>query len=120
MLSTTYTDNGNPLVSMRTAQHLFDKKDLDHIFIRRLILDMETGIGDGAYSFETGINPQAALAWSDDGGHTWSNQYTASMGAAGRYRTRVIWRRLGHSRDRIFQVTISDPVKKILIGAYAS
>ena len=120
MRSDVYEDNGLPLVSMRTSQHLFDKKGMENIFIRRLILDMETGIGDGAYSFETGINPQAALAWSDDGGHTWSNQYTASMGAAGRYRTRVIWRRLGHSRDRIFQVTISDPVKKILIGAYAS
>jgi hypothetical protein len=120
MRSDVYEDNGLPQVSMRTSQHLWDKKGMENIFIRRLTLDMETGVGDGATALQTGIDPQAGLAWSDDGGHTWSNEYTASMGAAGRYRTRVIWRRLGYSRDRIFRVTISDPVKKILIGGDAA
>lgn len=120
MRSDVYEDNGLPQVSMRTSQHLWDKKGMENIFIRRLTLDMETGVGDGVTALQTGIDPQAGLAWSDDGGHTWSNEYTASMGAAGRYRTRVIWRRLGYSRDRIFRVTISDPVKKILIGGDAA
>jgi len=119
MRSDVYEDNGLPLVSMRTSQHLWDKKGMENIFIRRLTLDMETGVGDGASALQTGIDPQAGLAWSDDGGHTWSSQYNASMGRAGSYRTRVIWRRLGISRDRIFQLTISDPVKRILIGADA-
>jgi hypothetical protein len=87
---------------MRTSQHLFDKKGMENIFIRRLTLDMETGVGDAASALQTGIDPQAGLAWSDDGGHTWSNEYTTSM---------------GYSRDRIFQVTISDAVKRVLIGA---
>ncbi len=117
MASNIYQDNGNPLVSMRTSQHLFDKKGMENIFIHRLTLDMETGVGDGASALQTGMDPQAGLTWSDDGGHTWSSEYTASMGAAGRYKTRVIWRRLGYSRDRIFRVTISDPVKRILLGA---
>ncbi len=120
MRSDVYEDNGLPLVSMRTSQHLFDRKGMENIFIRRLTLDMETGVGDGGLALQTGMDPQAALAWSDDGGHTWSNEYIASMGAAGRYRTRVIWRRLGYARDRIFRVTISDPVKRILIGADAA
>ncbi len=118
MRSDVYQDNGLPLVSMRTSQHVFDKKGMENIFIRRLVLDMETGVGDGAAQ-QGGMEPQAGLAWSDDGGHTWSNEYWASMGAAGRYRTRVIWRRLGWSRDRIFRVSISDPVKRVLIGADA-
>ncbi len=119
MRSDVYVDNGSPLVSMRTSQHLLDKKSMENLFIRRLALDMETGVGDGGFTLQTGIDPQAALLWSDDGGHTWSNEHLASMGPAGRYRTRVVWRRLGVSRDRIFKLAISDPVKRVLINAYA-
>ena len=118
MSSSIYEDNGQPLVSMRTAQHLFDKQDMENIFIRRLILDMETGVGDAGLLLETGINPQAALSWSDDGGHRWSNEYMASMGAAGQYRTRVIWRRTGRQPRPDLQGAISDPVKRVLINAY--
>jgi hypothetical protein len=74
---------------------------------------METGVGDAA----TGFAPACALSWSDDGGHRWSGEYAASMGAAGRYKTRAVWRRLGSFRDRIFRIAISDPVKRVIIGA---
>jgi hypothetical protein len=63
------------------------------------------------------LNSQAALSWSDDGGHTWSNDYLASVGAIGQYKTRLIWRRLGYSRDRVFRIAMSEPTKKVLIGA---
>jgi hypothetical protein len=113
MRSDVYTDNGLPLVSVRTAQHIFDPNDLSTLFIRRLTVDMETGVGDAA----TGFAPACALSWSDDGGHRWSGEYAASMGAAGRYKTRAVWRRLGSFRDRIFRIAISDPVKRVIIGA---
>ncbi len=64
MRSDVYEDNGQPLVSMRTSQHLWDKKGMEHIFIRRLTLDMETGVGDGDAALQTGIDPQAALSWA--------------------------------------------------------
>ncbi len=32
-----------------------------------------------------GVNPQAMLRWSDDGGHTWSNEHWRSMGRIGEY-----------------------------------
>ena len=63
------------------------------------------------------LNSQAALSWSDDGGHTWSNDYLAPMGAVGQYKARLIWRRLGYSRDRVFRIAMSEPTKKVLIGA---
>ena len=63
-------------------------------------------------------NPTGLLSWSDDGGHTWSNDHPASLGVMGNYKNRAIWRRLGASRNRIFRIAISDPVKKVLIGAY--
>ncbi|MDE2144969.1 MAG: hypothetical protein KGJ01_03330, partial [Patescibacteria group bacterium] len=60
-----YTDNGQPIVRVRTTQHL--SKDMKTVFIRRLQVDIETGVGD-----VTGIDPQVMLSWSDDGAHTWS------------------------------------------------
>lgn len=63
-------------------------------------------------------NPTAVLSWSNDGGHLWSNEHFASLGKEGQYITRLIWRRLGSSRDRVFRVVISDAVKKVLIASH--
>jgi len=64
-----------------------------------------------------GVNPQAMLRWSNDGGSTWSNEHWTSIGKIGRYQNRAIWRRLGMARDRIFEVSISDPVKAVIVSA---
>lgn len=45
------------------------------------------------------------LRWSDDGGYSWSNYYAISMGNIGQYRKRIIWRRLGNGRQRVFEVS---------------
>jgi hypothetical protein len=39
------------------------------------------------------------------------------MGALGQYNTNIEWRRLGRSRQRVFEVAGSDPVKTTLIDA---
>ena len=88
----------------RTAQHVVQ-------------LDCESGVG---LDTGQGSNPQVMLRWSDDGGHTWSNEHWASMGGIGAYGTRVIWRRLGMTeklRDRVYEVSGTDPVKIAIIGA---
>jgi hypothetical protein len=67
-----------------------------------------------------GIDPQVMLRWSDDGGHTWSNEHWRSMGKTGTYGTRVIWRRLGMTlklRDRVYEVSGTDDVKIAIMGA---
>jgi hypothetical protein len=111
----TYTDNGNEIARIRTAPHL--SKGLKNLFHSSFQLDMETGVGlDGASSTQ-GADPQVMLQWSDDGGHTWSNERWTDIGTIGRTKTRVIWRRLGCSRDRVYRVKVSDPVKVVLIGA---
>jgi hypothetical protein len=58
------------------------------------------------------------LDWSDDGGHTWSNEHWASIGKIGEYKNRARWKRMGRSRNRIYSTTITDPVKTVMIGAY--
>jgi hypothetical protein len=62
-------------------------------------------------------NPQAMLRWSNDGGSTWTKYYTVSIGQLGRYKNRAIWRRLGMARDRVFEVSITDPVNAVIVGA---
>jgi hypothetical protein len=68
----------------------------------------------------TAIDPQVMLRWSDDGGHTWSNDHWRSMGKTGTYGTRVIWRRLGMTlklRDRVYEVSGTDQTKIAIMGA---
>ncbi len=67
-----------------------------------------------------GANPEAMLRWSDDGGHTWSNEHWTGMGRIGQYGYRTIWRRLGMTqklRDRVYEVSGTDPVKIAIMGA---
>lgn len=112
-----YTDDTDPITRMRTAPVI--TSELKRIFYNRFQLDMETGVGlDGGVQ---GSNPQIMLQFSDDGGHTWSSESWASAeqtaGAIGAYNTRVIWRRLGKSRNRVFRVKVTDPVKVAIAGA---
>jgi hypothetical protein len=65
----------------------------------------------------TTTNPQVMLRWSNDGGSTWSKEYWVSIGKMGKYRNRAIWRRLGQARDRVFEVSITDPVNAVIIAA---
>lgn len=72
------------------------------------------------FSVIEGANPQVMLRWSDDGGHTWSSEHWKSMGKIGRYGFRTIWRRLGMTvkiRDRVYEVSGTDPVKIAIMGA---
>jgi hypothetical protein len=61
--------------------------------------------------------PQAMLRWSNDGGSTWSREYWVTIGQLGKYKNRAIWRRLGMARDRVFEVSISDPVNAVIVSA---
>jgi hypothetical protein len=72
------------------------------------------------YEDEVGYSPQAMLRWSDDGGHTWSSEHWASMEPLGQYGYRTFWRRLGMTqklRDRVYELSGTDPVKIAIIGA---
>jgi hypothetical protein len=109
----TYSDNGSPIPRIRSAPHM--SQSLNRVFHSSFQLDMETGVGtDGSGQ---GSAPVAVLQWSDDGGHTWSNEKEASIGAIGSTKARAIFRRLGASRDRVYRVKITDPVKVVLLGA---
>ena len=117
MSSDYYDEDGNPIISTRISDHFRDP-ELENVFISRLYVDAETGAADT--SFIT-TPPQAELSWSNDGGYTWSNSYqaSASMGRTGEYSNRLIWRRLGYAKQRVFKLVMSDAAKKTIIGSYA-
>lgn len=106
-----YTDNGAMIKRQLRGRHIFDQ-NFNKITVDRLQLLMETGVG-----LESGLDPQAILRISKDGGRTWGREIWRSFGKIGKYLTRVMFRRLGSGRDWVFEVTITDPVKVVITNA---
>lgn len=107
-----YTDDGQPIRRIRRAPHI--TTDLQRQYFHELQIQFQPGVG---LSTGQGQDPQAMLRWSNDGGSTWSNEYWTTIGKQGKYQNRAIWRRLGWSRDKVFEVSISDPVKAVIVSA---
>lgn len=108
-----YTDGGETRKWLRTFRGFYDENSI--IDYARCELDAEMGVG---LVVGQGSDPQVMLRFSDDGGFTWSNIKTRTLGALGRFKNRAIWRRLGRSRDRMFELSGTDPVKISLLGFY--
>jgi hypothetical protein len=72
---------------------------------------IETGVG---LTTGQGSDPEIMLDVSDDGGRTWRAFPTKKLGKIGTFRTRVEWNALGSSRDRVYRMAVSDPVKGIV------
>lgn len=107
-----YTDDGQYVRRLRRAPHLVS--DFQREYFDELQIQFQPGVGN---STGDGVNPQAMLRWSDNGGSTWSNEHWTSIGLIGKYANRAIWRRLGWARDRVFEVSITDPVKAVIVSA---
>jgi hypothetical protein len=116
----TYSDNGGIQKWLRSWRALpTGTNTLKRLVHHQLQLDCEAGVGLTAP--QQGDEALVMLRWSDDGGHTWSNSHWAtlgiSLGAIGDTSHRVIWRRLGMSRDRVYEISGTDPVKIAIMGA---
>lgn len=114
----TFSDNGVVQKWLRSWRALpSGQNDFKRTTHHSLQVDCESGVG---LVTGQGSDPQMMLRWSDDGGHTWSNERWAGMGALGQYGKRVIWRRLGMTtklRDRVYEISGTDPVKLVISGA---
>lgn len=113
-----YSDNGGIQRWLRSWRALSTgQNNLKRAAHHSLQLDCESGVG---LNSGQGDDPQVALRWSDDGGHTWSNEHWVSIGKIGEYGRRVLWRRLGMTqklRDRVYEISGTDPVKIYIMGA---
>jgi hypothetical protein len=107
-----FTDNGATIRRLRRAKHL--TTDLQRQYFEEFQIQFQPGVG---LNLGQGQDPQAMLRWSNDGGSTWSNEHWVTIGKIGQYLNRAIWRRLGWSRDRIFEVVLTDPIKAVIVSA---
>ncbi|WP_186184480.1 packaged DNA stabilization protein [Burkholderia gladioli] len=108
-----YTDNGQPIQRIRSFPHLAGS-DGNRVLFRQFIADMQVGAGMP----DDSRDPLLSLRWSDDRGATWGNRITASMGRRGEFRTSIQYQRLGYARDRVFELSWSEPVATALNGAW--
>lgn len=109
----TYKDGPDPIKRIRTAQTMNDEGA--RLFFDRLQVDMETGVGRITGQ---GRDPLLMLRYSNDGGHTWSNEKTVSIGAVGKYGARAIFNRLGSGYNRVWEISMTDPVQFAVFGAF--
>jgi len=76
-------------------------------------LFMEAGVG---LTTGQGSTPIVRMDFSDDGGRTFSNEFSRTYGKIGRFNQRTIWRRQGRIPvSRIIRFTGSDPVKRNIL-----
>jgi hypothetical protein len=109
-----FTDAGAPLRCVRRTPHLWLKATRQRMFFSSLQVEFTPGVG---LQVGQGVNPQVMLRYSNDGGFTWSNEYWVSIGMAGNTKNRAIWRKLSWARDRVWEVSFTDPVQRDIIGA---
>jgi hypothetical protein len=109
VLSSVYDEWGDPLVASATSVPTREPHSGVEILAK-----MGVGLNTGQ-----GSDPQIMLSKSDDGGQTFVDLPTRSMGAMGKRQTRARWHRVGAirlSNFRVYRFSISDPVERHVFG----
>lgn len=105
--------DGTAIRRVRIPPGLFQERQ--RITIDSLEIYLESGLG---LEVGQGADPTVMLEVSRDGGKTWGSIRTASAGTRGRYKKRVLFTRLGSSKDMVIRLTFSDPILWRIIDAY--
>jgi hypothetical protein len=113
----TYKDDTYAIRRVATFPTISEHDSRKHLVHRNFMVEMETGVGlDGDTQ---GDDPMLMMRMSDNHGWTWGPEAWRSMGKMGERDLKICrWSKLGKSRDRTYQLILSDPVKPILIRAY--
>lgn len=103
----TYTEGDAPLRSAIVSTPLYNggKRATLHE------LELECELGNGLATGQ-GSDPRVMMRLSRDGGNTWSNERSASIGPMGHRLRRAKWNRNGAYREAVVEFSISDPVKR--------
>lgn len=67
--------------------------------------------------FPWGEDPSLQMRYSNDGGQNFNSFSSRGMGRAGDYNTQISWNRCGMGRDRVWEVSGSDPVRLAIAQA---
>jgi hypothetical protein len=107
-----YDDDGAAIEYIRCFPHLMNEDK--NLFHHRIEFYMDTG---------TVVSPvpqmKVGLDWSDDRGHNFTGVTPLQLsGAPGEYTKRIVWRRLGRARDRVYRFGVNGKGKVALIDAF--
>jgi hypothetical protein len=108
-----YKDAGDTIKRLRRTQTL--RKGGARLFFGDLNVEIETGVANADCA-----DPQIMLRYSNDDGHSWSNEKTKSIGATGEYGKRVKFGPTGATKTgkgRVWELSMTDPVSFALFGA---
>jgi hypothetical protein len=105
-----YDDAGADIYWQRALPFQYNGRN--RIYDSRLELEMETGTTPSG-------EPNVALDYSDDRGHTFSTPESASMGAATAYSQRVFWVALGSYFERVYRFSGHSQARIALIDCEA-
>ena len=112
--STTYTDAGGAaLLRQRRTPH--QSQENARLCFPYFELECQKGVG---LTSGQGSAPLVGLRYSNDGGNTWGERRDRSVGARGNYTQRVRWDLCGSGRDRVWELSSSDPVATVWFDAY--
>jgi len=114
MRTDIYTEDGDPIISTRTAPVVRDKGS--HITVNSVEVICESGVGIAAGA-SSDIDPQAQFSWSRDGGRTWSAEQDMPMGKIGEYDITSKAYQLGQGINWSFRYKVSAAVKRVIRGA---
>lgn len=109
-----FTDAGTDLIRRRRTSVQHQNNQLLDWW--EVVIDGQAGVGN---TTSPGEDPKIRLRYSDDGGNTWSFELVEPLGKQGETMRRAVFRNLGQSRNRIFEVEYSDPVPVTIVAAYA-
>jgi len=112
--SSTYDEYGDTILRKLTTspfRHLDQSQ-----FWGDLELVMLNGVG---LASGNGSDPHIAMSFSDDGGRTFSSEFSRSYGKIGQYDRRTIWRRQGRvPTNRVLQFRATAPTEFAIYGAH--
>jgi hypothetical protein len=106
-----YSDDGEEIQRIVYSPEVHS--GLKPVYYPSVQVEFQQGVG-----LSTGLDPQAMLQFSKDGGNVWSSEYWRSVGKVGEYGYRTVWHRLGSGYRRMYRITLTDPVKWQIRGLH--
>lgn len=113
---TSYTEYGDVMYQEKASKP-FSGGGLP-LFAGEMQLTMESGVG---LANGQGSDPVVRMDFSDDGGRTFSSEFSRSYGKIGEYMSLPTWRRQGRiPKHRVLRFKTSEPVKSVIIKLEAN
>ena len=112
----TYQDSGQQLIRRRVTEIFHNNNQL--IDWWELMVDVDPGVGITSGN-EEDVDPMLRMRYSDTGGKSWSSVLEEPIGKIGEFECRAVFRNLGSSRNRIYEIEFSANTPFTIIAAYA-